>query len=58
MLSFPLPLGNFLKNALCQFIMTNQDVRGSSLVDAFKLLPGGNHNLMQNSFFISKCNQG
>lgn len=40
MLSFPLPLGNFLKNALCQFIMTNQDVRGSSLVDALTYCQG------------------
>lgn len=40
MLSFLLPLGNFLKNALCQFIMTNQDVRGSSLVDALSYCQG------------------
>lgn len=40
MLSFPLPLGNFFKNALCQFIMTNQDVRGSSLVDALTYCQG------------------
>lgn len=40
MLSFPLPLGNFFKNALYQFIMTNQDVRGSSLVDTLRYCQG------------------
>lgn len=55
---FPITLRQFFKKCTLSVYHDQPRCTWEFTCRCFKLLPGGNHNLMQNSFFISKCNQG